>query len=279
MRHGVMLGAGVLALAACHKSAATGQVLATVGGKDITLQDVRAEGRADGVPAAAGHPADVALLQRVVDRDLLSQSAHDQKLDQTPDAPSDLARIEEVWRADKAAKRLLVGLQPPTDAEAQRFIAEHPYAFAKRERVSGRTITLKAAPALYTQLKTYTSFDAASAFLKRLGVAMSVGAGQIDTAQLAPNVAAQLAGTPAGTLLVTQPAGRIQLTEVQGHAPAEVSAKDQVAEAKRALLNVAAGRRLGAELTRLKGKSTVTYQAGYAPTAPGGAAKGGPEPG
>lgn len=258
-----------LAVAGCNKTAATGQVLATVGGKDITLQDVRAEGRADGVSASAGHAADVALLQRVVDRTLLAQSAHAQKLDQTPEAPSDLARLEQGWRADKAARRLLVGVTPPTDSAARSFIAEHPYAFAKRQRVSARTISLAMSPTLLNQLKTYPTYDGALAFLKHLGVALSTGEGQIDTAQLPTPAAEKLVSTPVGTLLTTASSGRIQLAEIQAHTPVTASAEEQLAVAKRSLLADAAQRRITAELTKLKSSTPVTYQAGYAPPKPG----------
>lgn len=254
-----------LGASACHRAAPAGQVLATVGGKDITLQDVRAEGRADGVPPTAGHTVDAALLQRVVDRTLLAQSAHAQKLDQNPDDPSDLARLQQTWQADKAAKRLLKGMAPPTDAEAQAFIAAHPYAFAKRMRVSARTITIAAAPALLTQLKTYSTYDQALAFLKRLGVAMATGVGQIDTAQLPANAAAEVADTPVGSLLITQPPGRIQIAEIQSRTPVGVSPSDQITLAKRSVASEAASQRITAALTKLKAETPVTYQPGYAP--------------
>ena len=261
------VGAGLLVLSACQRPAATGQVLATVGGKDVTLQDVRAEGRADGVSANAGHLVEVSLLQRVVDRTLLAQSAHAQKLDQTADAPSDLARLQQTWLADKAAKRLLVGLKPPTDSEAQAFIAAHPYAFAKRERMSARVVTLAASPTLFNQLKTYTNFDQAVAFLRHLGVSISVGAGQVDTANLPAAAAADVASKPVGALLITQPAGRIQLAEVQGHQPLTASPQEEIAIAKRALVEQAANQRVASEVARLKASTTVSFQPGYTPAA------------
>ena len=264
-----------LGVEACHKGAPAGQVLATVGGKDVTLQDVRAEERADGVPASAGQTADAAILQRVIDRELLVQSAHAQKLDQNPDSPSDLARVEQTWLADKAARLLLNGMAPPTDAQAQAFIGAHPYAFAKRERISARTITIAAAPALLTQLKTYTSYDQAYAFLKRLGVAMATGTGQIDTAQIPPGAAAQVVATPVGTLLITQPPGRIQLAEIQSHTLVAVSPADQLVLAKRTIASEAASQRVAAALVKLKADTPVTYQPGYAPKAATSPAAGG----
>lgn len=266
--------AAALGLVGCHRAAPKGQVVATVGGTDITLQDVRAEGRADGVPESAGPAAQAALLQRVIDRQLLVQAARDQKLDQAPNEPSDLARLQQTWLADKAAKRLLVGLTAPTDAQAQAFMTAHPFAFSKRERVNARTLTLAQVPALLVQLKTFKSFDQAQAFLKRLGVATSVGAGEVDTAQLPAEAAAQLAVTPVGTLLITQPPGRIQLAQVQGHTPVVLSAAEQLNLAKRALANEAASQRISAELAKRKAKTPIAYQPGYAPAAaPSGSTK------
>lgn len=264
----ILTGACTIALASggCHKPPATGQVLATVGGRDVTLQDVRAEGRAEHVPAGVGRATDAALLQRVIDRTLLAQSARAQKLDQTPEAPSDLARVEQSWRAEKAASRILAGLATPTEAEGLRFIANHPFAFARREQVSARTATLSGSPALFNQLKTYTSFNAALAFVKRLGAATTLGVGQIDTAHLSEAAAAQLASKPVGTLLITRPSGHIQLAEISAHRPVPVRPEDELSEAKQALATQAAASRIGSELEKLKAHAVITYQAGYAPT-------------
>lgn len=266
----ILTGVCIISLGSsgCHQPPATGQVLATVGGRDVTLQDVRAEGRAEHVPAGAGRATDTALLQRVIDRTLLAQSARAQKLDQTPEAPSDLARVEQSWRAEKAASRILAGLAAPTEAEGLRFIADHPFAFARREQVSARTATLSGSPALFNQLKTYTSFDAALAFAKRLGAATTLGAGQIDTAHLSEAAAAQLASTPVETLLITRPSGHIQLAEISTHRPVPVRPEDELREAKQALATQAAASRIGLELAKLKAQTTIIYQAGYAPAFP-----------
>ena len=258
-----MMAAG--ALAGCHRAAPQGQVLATVGGKDVTLQDVRAEGRADGVPEGAGHGADAALLQRVIDRDLLARMAHAQGLDRTPEAPSDLARIQRVWLGDKAAKRLLQGLATPSEVQARAFISAHPYAFAKRERIAARTLTLARSSSVLPQLETFKSFDQAQTFLKRLGVPATVGAGEMDTAQMSPAAAAQLTTTPKGALLITQLPGRLQLVEVQGRAAVVLGAAEQFGLAKRALAAEAASRRIGGELAKLRSKTAIVYQPGYAP--------------
>ena len=207
----------------------------------------------------------MALLQRVIDRTLLAQSARAQKLDQTPEAPSDLARVEQSWRAEKAVSTILAGLAAPTEAEGLRFIADHPFAFARREQVSAQTATLSGSPALFNQLQTYTSFDAALAFVKRLGAATTLGVGQIDTAHVSEAAAAQLASTPVGTLLITRPLGRIQLAEISAHRPVSVRPQDELSEAKQALATQAAASRIAFELEKLKAHAAITYQAGYAP--------------
>ena len=235
-------------------------MLAVVGGQDITVQDVRAEGRADGVPDNAGADADKLLLARVVDRTLLAQSAHKQGLDQTPESPSDLMRIQQVWRADKAARKLSTGVAQPSDASARSFIEAHPYAFAKRERLSAHSITIAGSPTLYRQLKTYSDFDTAARFLKHLGVAMSEGEGGVDTAQLPTEVAAQVTALRDGGLLVTKPPGRVQVVKVLSHTPVLTSPEEQMRSAKRALATEAAAQRVAAELKRLKSATPPRYQ-------------------
>lgn len=257
----------VVMVAGCDHATPKGQVLASVGGQDVTLQDVRAEGRASNVPENAGAQADAALLQRVIERKLLDQSAHAQKLDQTPTAPSDLARIQQTWLAEKAAGKALSGLKPPTDADVSAFIASHPFAFSQRQRITARTITIASAPALLTTLKTFTTYDQAEAFLKRLGVAMSTGVGQLDTAQLPTAAAEQVSKTPEGALIVSEPPGRIQISEVQNHTSVVASPEQQRAFARQSFASIAIARRVAGELNRLRLSTKITYQPGYEPKA------------
>ena len=260
----------VSALSGCHRPAPSGQVRAIVGGQDITVQDVRAEGRANGLPTDAGEAADKMLLQRVVDRTLLAQSAHKRGLDQTPESPSDLSRLQQVWRADKAVRSLLGGASPPTEAQIKSFITAHPYTFAKRERVSAHAITIAGSLTMFNQLKSFTDFDTASRFLKHLGVPMSEGDGQVDTAQLSPAGAEQVAAAPVGGLLVTQPPGRVQVAKVLVHTLVQSSPQEQMNMAKRALMTEAAAQRMSAELKRLKAETPPQYPADRPQSAVGG---------
>lgn len=260
-----------LVLAGCQKSdAPKGQVLATVRGQDVTVQDVRAEGRASGVAASAGPQADAALLESVLARRVLAQSAKDQKLDQTPTGPSDLARLQQTWLAEKAVGKLLAGAPAPTEAQADAFIASHPYAFGQRQRVTAKTIMIDSAPGLMKTLQSFQTYDQAYAFLKRLGVPMNAGVGQVDTAQLPDAAAQKLVGTPVGALIISEPAGKIQISEVQAHLPTIAKPEEQKAFAKRSLAGEMVNSRVGAEVKRLREQYKVTYQPGYGP----GAGKG-----
>lgn len=108
------------------------QVIARVGATSLTVQDLKAEARAQGRAARAALTPD--LLEAVIDRTLLAQEARRRKLERAPSFPSDQRRAE----AQVLASTLLRSLpRPPAPSPDQvaSYIASHAEAFGQRRRL------------------------------------------------------------------------------------------------------------------------------------------------
>lgn len=255
--------AALCVVGACRAKPLQGQVLASVGGRDVTHQDLEAEIRTSGVPDTPANRR--TLLRRVIDTRLLADAAHARKLDQTPEAPGDLARLQQPWLAQKFVAGLLKDISPPSPAAVDAYITAHPDAFARRRRYAVSSIAFEASPSLTETLRSYPDLKLAAGLLRRTGVAMQARTGVLDSAKIPPEAAAQLAQAPQHGLIVATADGRITLSEITAHAPVTASGEEQRALARRRLEAREANRRVAAELARLKGTETVAYQSGYAP--------------
>src|SRR5947209_5104389 len=97
------VAAAATALSACHvpglggkAKAPTGQVVADVGDREITMRDLRAEAPTlNTTDVNVRHQADQATLRNMVGRTILAKAARDQGLDKTPDFEMSRKRMED----------------------------------------------------------------------------------------------------------------------------------------------------------------------------------------
>ncbi len=129
MSAGVAVGIAAFGLAGCEARAPTGQVLASVGGDDVTKRDLAVEA------AVTRLPPGPATLGAIVDRKLLVRRAQRERLDLTPDYLAAMRRFREATLATLAVQQGLAALPPPDDAAVRAFAAAHDWQFAGRRLV------------------------------------------------------------------------------------------------------------------------------------------------
>lgn len=117
-----------LVLAGCSPAAPDGQVLAELGGTEITRRDLAAEPRQADISTQA-------LLERVIDRKLLVQAAHAQNLDADPEYLAAFRRSREELLVAALRRKIIRTLRKPNDAELVQLVAIRPWAFDKRELI------------------------------------------------------------------------------------------------------------------------------------------------
>ena len=126
---GLMLAIIVALVLVGGRGRPTGQVEARINGREITVADLEAEARAQGL--ALSSATRQTLLRAVLARELLAQEAEKRRLGRLPGAPADLERARRQaqarWFLDAAS--VLPSAGP---AQIDAYMRAHPDAFAAR---------------------------------------------------------------------------------------------------------------------------------------------------
>src|SRR5579859_542334 len=139
---GVLVAAAAcVALAGCHfpgldggHKAPTGQVVATVDGREVTLRELNAEmGSATFPDPKARKVAEQQALRNIVARIVLANTARQQGLDKTPDFALQKQRAIDTVLAQQLQQKLIAAVPQPSKEEAQNYIAAHPDTFLERK--------------------------------------------------------------------------------------------------------------------------------------------------
>lgn len=279
MRKRVSEAMGVATIAAmgmmltgCQK-AATGQVVAVVNGDEITLPELNAELAGLNLPAGVDKDrARAEVLQRMVERRVITQEAKTEGLDRSPDYLIRQRQLNEALLVETYGKRAQDTIRVPDQAAVDRFIAQNPGAFA--QRVVFTVDQLRVPPqnkALSDALLPLQSMDAVVALLKSRGVAYDRRPAKIDSAQVDPKTLARVESLPSGKpFIVATPQGSV-VSVVTGRQAVPVPTAQARPLAAQMLRNQNLGALLQTRLKDAKAKAKIEYQPGYAPAAPGAA--------
>jgi EpsD family peptidyl-prolyl cis-trans isomerase len=259
-----------LAVAACKPGGPSGQVVATVNGKEVTTQDLLAESRASGSTQQTVQT----LLQEVIARNLLAQSAHDQSLDAYPGYPSDLVRIQQAFLAEKALQKLMKPVAPPTPTDIAAFEAAHPFLFAQRVRAQVDEVRFETSDDLKS-MQGVEDLPGVVAKLKSLNAPFDRKAQALDTSEMPDAMAAHIVAAPLNQLQFYREGNVVLGIVVLQRDPVVLPPEQESVVASGLIAKVAAQNQVNAELARLKAKAHIVYQKAYAPPAPAtGASRG-----
>ena len=126
--------AGIAALAACHKQP-DGQVVATVNGDEVTLQELNTELQSTNIASGDKQAVQKALLQRVIDRKLIDGLAKDRDLQKSSDYLAQSRRLNELLLEQLYAKQQLAAVPVPSGADITKFMTDNPGVFANRQQL------------------------------------------------------------------------------------------------------------------------------------------------
>ena len=140
-RGALVAAAACVALAGCHfpgldggQKAPTGQVVATVDGREVTLRELNAEmGSAAYPDPKTRKVAEQQALRNIVARIVLANAARAQGLDKTPDFALQKQRAVDSVLAQALQQKLIAGVPQPTKDEAQNYVSSHPDTFLERK--------------------------------------------------------------------------------------------------------------------------------------------------
>jgi len=265
-----------LGMTGCHKllghSAPTGQVVATLNGKEITLREVQAElGGATFTDPKQQKAAQERALEMIIARRLMADAARAQGIDKTPDFAIAEDRAIDNMLANALEAKVVKSVPAPTPDEVSRYITDHPASFSNRSiyDLDELRFPRPSNTAVLGGLKPLTTLPAIASYLTAHQIPYQQGSGSLDALQLDPAAADTIAKSPnnvfvlpVGNLFVVGQIKSAKVTPV----PTDQATKLATAILTRQHSQEAAQREVATVLQ--SGVKGVQYNPAYQPPAP-----------
>ncbi|WP_375401960.1 peptidyl-prolyl cis-trans isomerase [uncultured Sphingomonas sp.] len=256
-------------MTACDKKPG-GQVIAVVNSEEITQQELRAEAEAAGVPAGQDVQTFAPLiLNRVIERNLLADSARDQGLDRGPEYVGRRRQLEQSLLATLALRKLATASGAPTPAEVRAFIQANPAVFARRERLALDQLRFPT-PSDPTQVKALTalgSLDAIEAKLRTDKTPAARGRSSLDTGTVESMVARQIAALPNGQIFDLSANGGTFISAITARTPAAVPSAGWTQQATGMLRRERTQKTMVDAMAKLRADAKIEYDPAFKPKA------------
>jgi peptidyl-prolyl cis-trans isomerase C len=269
-RMSLVAAVGLLALAGCNRDAPSGQVVATVDGEEVTIQEINGEIQAANPPADANREQlQRQALQRVIDRKLLVKAAKDKGIDRTPEYLAKVRRGEETLLAQTYAQQQLTTVPVPSAAELSKFMSDNASMFGQRQLLSLDQIRFAPPRDLKSlaALDKDKTMDQVAAHLTQLGIKFERVPETLDTGAVPPQLMQAIEKLPAGEPFVIPSQGAITVNVITGRKPVATDASAARAGAVRAFRQQKFGEILQQQINSLRSSTKITYQNGFGPPA------------
>ncbi len=268
-KHGASIAlASVLALllAACDKKPG-GQVVAVVSAQEITQQELLAEAEANNVPPQNFKGASAALLERIVQRDLLANYAREQGLDRNAEYVTRRRALEQTLLSSLALRKILGTPAKPAPQEVQAFVAANPTIFAQRAKLELDQVRFPTPgdPAQVKALTALGSLSAIEAKVKADGGQVARGNTTLDTATLDPGVAKQIGALPNGEIFDLSIGGTTFVSVITARSPAATDPATWTGPATNLLQRQKAERAVAEMIEKLRKEQKIEYDPAYQP--------------
>lgn len=244
--------------------APTGQVVATVNGKEITLLDLRHEAGS----ANPGKAAEQAALQAIIARQLLADQATKEELDRLPGTAMMQEKAKQLVLVDALTSRIRASAPQPSREEARQFIADHPSSFSQRRIfLVDQLIILGNSPDLIKAIQPLDTLAQIEQLLTKRNVAFRRSVGAIDALSIDPDAAEKIAAMPAKAVFAVPEGPVIRANSVREAVIEPVTGE----EAEKVALDMLRTRRGGGMVANrvneilAQGQKAVQYNAAYRP--------------
>jgi EpsD family peptidyl-prolyl cis-trans isomerase len=210
-RGGLAAAAVSMALAGCHfpweadDTAPTGQVVAKIGDREITLREVHSEMGDASVPdPKARKSAELVALNNIIGRTLLANAAREQGIDKTPDFAIQKTRALDSALVQALQEKLAGAVPAPTRQEAQDFVNSHPDMFAERKVFTVDQIRMPrpSDPAILKSLEPLKTLEQIESLLKADNIPYQRAGGSLDAVGADPRMIDQIVKLPPNEVFV-----------------------------------------------------------------------------
>ena len=258
----ILAAAGLSACDNKAKQAKPGQALASVNGAEITVLQLNEELQRAGIGPSQQEAASKQLLQALIDRQLLQGEAAREKLERDPKVMQSIERAKALIVAQEYLRKRIGNLPRPTAAEVEDYFNKNPQFFSQRKQFQMNELviaTTDMTPALKAAADSAKSLDEVAAWMDAQKVRFARAQLTRSTADLSPEMSAQLLRMPKGQLFIVKENERtllISITEIR-EAPVPLEVASQQIE--QFLVNKRTKESAAAELTRLRASAKIEY--------------------
>lgn len=262
-----------LALSACDKGKGNlekGQVIASVGGTDITVAELNAELAGITLPPGADRkPAEQQALQALVNRAIFANIARERKLDKTREYTLQEHRAEQALLVQMLQRDIAVKLPKPTKEEAARFMTANPDLFAQRKiwQIDQIRFRPPADVAQLKELEPLTTMEQVEQKLIELRLDYKRGTATLDTVGAPIPLVRNIARMPAGEIFIIPQQGVFTANRVTNTTVAPFEGDQAIGYAMNIIQSEKMQKASTAALDEpvKKARTEVRYQPGYAP--------------
>ncbi|MBP6030350.1 MAG: hypothetical protein KA533_02865 [Sphingobium sp.] len=266
---GVILLPSLALLAACGSkegAVPTGQVAATVNGKEITMIDVRQEAGA----ANPGKELEQAALRSIIIRRLLSDEAVEEGIDKLPATAIMQEKARQMVLVDALTSQIRASAPKASKDEALQFIADHPASFDQRRIfLVDQLIIPTSTPDLIRAIEPLDTMAQIEQMLTTRKVPFQRAVGSIDALSINADIAEKIAQLPENAVFASPEGGVIRINRVRETVIQPVSGQ---AAMQVAITQIARQRADGIVANKIQsilqaGEKKVRYNSAYDPAA------------
>jgi len=281
-RAGCALAAGVVLLAGCSSkdAAAPTQVVAKVGGEEITeIQVNQALERQPGLKPDQVEPLSRKVVAGLVEQEIVLQKAHELEIHRDQRVVQNVEALKRETVARAYLERIAEGAAKPTPVEVQTYYDANPALFKQRRVYTFQELSVQVSEtqksAIEAQLSALKSPAELEAYLKAQNIPArsertTVAAEGVPLAMLQ-----RIAGMKVGQGLILPAAGGLRIVLLLAAQDSPVSEEQARPAIGAYLLNQRKRQVVEKELASLRTASTVQYFGKYADMAASAAAPGG----
>lgn len=217
-----------LALTGCgdDKASSPSQVLARVNGKEITVLQLNYLLAQNQNLPLAQQRSKQALLDELIQQELLVQLATEKKLDRNPNVLQAMEFAKRQVLAQAAAGQEMASIKDPSETDLKAFYQANPHLFAERQVYALAAFLVKAdalTPETATALNSSSNDEQTASILKEHGVNFTSTRTSTPAEALPEAVVKQLSQMKLGDIVQVKEAGNLVMMQLKGRTPAPMS--------------------------------------------------------
>jgi EpsD family peptidyl-prolyl cis-trans isomerase len=203
---GLFLAAAACALlVGCGNKTPTGQVVATIKGKEVTSAELNSELNGFAAPnPQIRKAAEQQALNAIIARKVLAQAAEKAGVGKTPEFALQERKLHETLLVQTWQAQIAKTVPAPSKEEVDKFVADHPDLYAARKVFVVEQIRFPrpSDPALIQAFRPLKTVPEVAALLTEHKVPFQLGQGQIDALQVGPDAVAQIEKLPPNDVFI-----------------------------------------------------------------------------